>query len=474
MAFDVTKKSLGLRSNRAGTLFVDNGEAEGFYQITTDGVPDGYVLKTNSAIDEGVEWAPETGGGEGTSDGDSGNIPGSGSTGTYQPYSDTLTLFAGLEVEAYGLGLNELADAAALRTYAGLGGAAALNVGTTTGTVAAGDDSRITGAVQTTDIGSTVQAYAAALAAIAGLTPAANKLSYFTSGTDAALTDFTSQARTLLAATTTAGQQVAMGVREVLTANRTYYVRTDGSDSNDGLANTSGGAFLTPQKAMDVIAATLDLSNYTVTVQIADGTYTGTLTLKTYIASAGVVVFQGNSGTPANVLIATTSSHAIRAPAGTRGQFTIKDLEVRTTTSGNGMHFAGGGCSVKINNVRFGACATYHCEVAEGASLEATGNFAVTGNAVVGFWAGRNGYLKLLGRTITYSNSPAFAARNWHASEHGLIDAYSMTFINGGTVTGKRYQVEGHGSIFTNSGGASYVPGNSAGTADATTYGLYY
>ncbi|MCX7898545.1 MAG: hypothetical protein N2444_00380 [Methylocystis sp.] len=34
----------------------------------------------------------------------------------------------------------------------------------------------------------------------------------------------------------------------------TYYVRTDGSDSNNGLANTSGGAWLTVQRAMSTVA----------------------------------------------------------------------------------------------------------------------------------------------------------------------------------------------------------------------------
>lgn len=57
-------------------------------------------------------------------------------------------------VTSYGLlkenNLNDVSDVTAARTNLGLGDSATRNVGTTAGTVAAGDDSRIAGAVQTT------------------------------------------------------------------------------------------------------------------------------------------------------------------------------------------------------------------------------------------------------------------------------------------------------------------------------------
>ncbi|MEQ8282904.1 MAG: DUF2793 domain-containing protein [Parvibaculum sp.] len=61
--------------------------------------------------------------------------------------------------------------------------------------------------------------------------------------------------------------------REPLTASRTYCVRTDGDDANDGLVNDAGGAFLTIQHALDVIYGTLDLAGFNVTIQLAAATY---------------------------------------------------------------------------------------------------------------------------------------------------------------------------------------------------------
>lgn len=61
-------------------------------------------------------------------------------------------------------------------------------------------------------------------------------------------------------------------VRERLTTNRIYYVRTDGNDSNDGLSNAAGGAFLTLQGALNRVAQ-IDLNGFSVTIQLANGTY---------------------------------------------------------------------------------------------------------------------------------------------------------------------------------------------------------
>lgn len=68
-----------------------------------------------------------------------------------QPLNANLTAYAGGDTpSAFTLGIVDSANAGAWRTALGLGGAAVLNVGATAGTVAAGDDTRIVNAFQTT------------------------------------------------------------------------------------------------------------------------------------------------------------------------------------------------------------------------------------------------------------------------------------------------------------------------------------
>lgn len=59
-----------------------------------------------------------------------------------------------------------------------------------------------------------------------------------------------------------------------------YYVRTDGSDSNSGTADTAGGAYLTPQKAADA-------STVGSTVQIRSGTYPQKVTVTNSLSFLG-------------------------------------------------------------------------------------------------------------------------------------------------------------------------------------------
>lgn len=166
--------------------------------------------------------------------------------------------------------------------------------------------------------------------------------------------------------------QQARWVREKLTADRTYYVSTTGSDSNDGL--TSGKSFATIQKAVDTICDTLDLSIYKVTIQVADGTYTGAVVLRNIVggnggasgaAGAGVTI-QGNSSSPANVVISTTSASCFGMVEGqNRGQWYIKDMKLQTTTSGFGI-LANSGGIVYVGNLVFGACANGHLAAVSG------------------------------------------------------------------------------------------------------------
>jgi len=254
---------------------------------------------------------------------------------------------------------------------------------------------------------------------------------------------------------------VSANTRERLTAARNYYVNgSTGSDSNSGLA--SGTAFATIQKAVDVVSGTLDLATYTVTINVAAGTYTGAVILKPLVGRGSVVIL-GDTTTPSNCVISTTSATAITCAV---GGWDLRGFKTVTTTAGHHISADGGECLLYVRQWEFGAAANFwnHVDCANSARVWLLANYSVSGAAYahVAAQSGGNIQLNNLG-TIVVSGSPTMGYCFALASRSGgIISGGSTTFS--GAVTGTRYIADMNGTIQTFGAGASHFPGSVAGT----------
>lgn len=258
-------------------------------------------------------------------------------------------------------------------------------------------------------------------------------------------------------------------IREKLTADRTYYVRTDGSNSNDGLTNNSGGAFLTLQKAVDTIAA-IDIGPYDVTVQIGDGTYTGGATISGPWVGTGDVIFQGNTSTPGNVVINVGASSTCFLVQNGGSKVRVQYMDLSSSSTGSiALYALNGGTIVGGAGLRFGAFSSSRQLVAIGAgsNIRLNAAYTIQGAALNHCLAEACAVVYARGYTITVTGTLAFSAASGfvRAQFDAVADFATSTFdVSGATVTGKRYDVASNSVIYTAGGGASFFPGNAAGT----------
>ncbi|MGX7874450.1 hypothetical protein ACVDG5_018310 [Mesorhizobium sp. ORM6] len=206
--------------------------------------------------------------------------------------------------------------------------------------------------------------------------------------------------------------------REVLTAARTYYVRVDGSDSNNGLADTAGGAFLTIQKAINV-AASLDISIYDVTIQIGAGTYdlgNAGLVAKSAVG-AGSIIIVGNEASPATVILRTTgvtvgTNIACLSSQNLSTTYKIRGVHIESTTGTVQWGLRSVGSSrLEFQNVDFGAGLSQQVRAEDGGILAATGPYTISGNPLAGGFhieAVGGGVVRVQSQTITFVNTLAF------------------------------------------------------------------
>ena len=258
--------------------------------------------------------------------------------------------------------------------------------------------------------------------------------------------------------------------REKLTANRTYYVRTDGSDSNNGLANTSGGAFLTIQKAIDVASA-LDNGGFNITIQLGNGTYSAGAALKSFVGS-GRIVIQGNSTTPANALVSVASG-VVFAGVSVIGVYEINYMKLTSAAAGNLVSLSGATTSIFLKGNVYGSAgggSIYaHVSAQNNASVDfGAVAYAIDGGAGYHLYSSTGGIINCNVLTVTLTGTPAFAGAYAYASMTGITRAVSNTYT--GAATGKRYEALSNGIVQT-AAGATVLPGAVAGST--ATGGLY-
>lgn len=250
--------------------------------------------------------------------------------------------------------------------------------------------------------------------------------------------------------------------REVLTANRIYYVRSDGNDSNTGLVNNSGGAFLTLNRARDVVA-TLDGNGYTVTITLGTS-LTGTLNLnKGFAGVAGLVVDAGANTLTGSIVVTVPMSVTVQ-----NGTY-LNTADHALTANGAGSTITVGS-SVTLGT----STGQRHFNAVNNGKISISSNYTVSGAAAYHYFVQLGGIIENSGVTVTVSGTPAFATAFAYADTTGIISSFPGSYS--GAATGKRYDAQSGGIINVFGSGASFFPGNVAGTGTnfgTSPYGQY-
>ena len=265
----------------------------------------------------------------------------------------------------------------------------------------------------------------------------------------------------LVAAINEVSAAAAPGGRELLTAPRTYYVRTDGNDSNAGLADSAAGAFKTIGRAVNAVAA-LDCGAHQVTINVGPGQFSESVTLP---AVRGVLP-PLLTGAGASTVLDVTN---FMWPAITlTGQVRWRVSSLALTRFGTGV-YADYGAVVHLSQITYLAPAltsAWHLNAARGAVIHVTGSNTISVGGSAHLSAESNGVIDLRSASCVLTGSPAFSVGFASAISGGLVLARGATFSGG--ATGARYRATFGGGIAVEGAGTALLPGNTAGVVNTS------
>ena len=253
---------------------------------------------------------------------------------------------------------------------------------------------------------------------------------------------------------------------EALTADRTYYVRTDGSDSNDGLENNAQHAWKTIQHAVRWVAGHLNLNGYTCYIQVADGNYdeTNGVRLLSDPVGPGFVYVQGNSGNYNAVVVDASSQGTGTVYARGSIKYVFRWMKVQNTAaSGDRAAFYADTLSmITVKDLNVGTVGNAAFLGSDSGKVLVQGSIGCAGNAAALIYAKFHGIVVVSGATITLSGNPSYSVATVYALAVSFVGFFSTTWS--GSATGKRYSGDTLSLIETLGMGATWIPGSVAGT----------
>lgn len=238
--------------------------------------------------------------------------------------------------------------------------------------------------------------------------------------------------------------------------------------------------FATLQAALN-FAATIDFNGFTLTIQLADGTYTGQTFVPVMVgqATAASLLIKGNVATPTNcVLTASLNFDGI----------IVADGLVRCRIQGIGFVGTGaapiavkaqGGSVVEILNCDFGTGFFYHRYATGAATILLKGNISISGSVSGAHMTIENnafqddtgGLGSAAFYTVTLIGTPDLGFGGYVFANLGGVARSDFVVFNG-AATGPRFFVQLNGVINSGGGGATFYPGNGSGTI--ATGGQYF
>lgn len=266
--------------------------------------------------------------------------------------------------------------------------------------------------------------------------------------------------------------------RIILTADTTFWVRSDGNDANTGLVNTAAGAKRTWNGLYLAFTSLYDAGGKIVTLKSGTtGTYPAGLFMSTAWVGGGQLIIDLNGSS-----IAETVTKGIINDVVQPGQITIQNsagLGVGGVISSAGFAAIQNDQPSDMNigiGITTGPAFDAHYEATQGAGIYLSAPINVTSNGTLTaqefvLTAG-GGIFGFNGQTVNFLTNQTFTLGTIVAQSNSSIAANAVTWnLNAHTISGPRYNVSLGGNIYTAGAGATYIPGSAAGIQ--TSGGLY-